>query len=226
MNHPARVGASSRRARAGPLARAADFDYPGLALYPLFLIAVLTVLTLGAAQRLGLLRDTVFLIGVSLVAGLALQTFHPALGWLSEAPPDGSCELEGEAEAPQIQVERISVDEAQALLDDPSVTFVDARGLDDYVAAHIPGALSLPAVDAAGLLEVQSVPILPEGRVITYCNGGACEQSEYLGILLRDREVCKQVLVLEGGWAAWAAAEAPTVSGEEPLGSMSYEVQG
>lgn len=192
-------------------------------MYPLFLIAVLTVLTLGVAQRLGLLRDTALLIAVSLIAGLAFQTLHPGLGWLSEAPEEGSCELEGEPEPSAIRVERIGVAEASALLDDPTVSFVDARSIDDYVAAHIPGALSLPAADAAGLLEVQSVPILPDGRVITYCNGGACEQSEYLGLLLRDREVCKQVLVLEGGWAAWVTSEAPTVSGEEPFGSISYE---
>jgi rhodanese-related sulfurtransferase len=180
--------------------------------YPLFLIAVLTVLTLGLAHRLGLLRDTALVIGVSLLGGLVVLAAHPDLAWVAEPAEDGSCGLE--EDEPVIRVERIGVAEAQALLGDETVTFVDARSGDDYVAAHIPGAVSLPATDAAGILEIQSVPILPDGRVITYCNGGACEQSEYLGLLLRDREVCKQVSVLEGGWAAWVAAQAPTVSGE------------
>jgi rhodanese-related sulfurtransferase len=189
--------------------------------YPLFLIAVLTVLTLGLAHRLGLLRDTALVIGASLLGGLIVLAAHPGLAWVAEQPEDGACGLD-EEELP-IRVERISVAEAQALLADPTVTFVDARSANDYVVAHIPGAVSLPAVDAAGILEIQSVPILPDGRVITYCNGGACEQSEYLGLLLRDREVCKQVAVLEGGWAAWAAAGAPTVSGEGQYGSSSVE---
>jgi 3-mercaptopyruvate sulfurtransferase SseA len=46
--------------------------------------------------------------------------------------------------------------------------------------------------------------------VITYCDGVSCEQSEYLGLLLRERDVCQQVRVLEGGWQAWVSAEAPT----------------
>lgn len=191
-------------------------------MYPLFLIAALTVLTLGLAHRVGLLRDATLVIGASLLSGVTFLALHPGLAWVAEPPIEGSCGLEGEDEL-GIRVERISVDEAQALLGDESVTFVDARSGDDYVAAHIPGAVSLPASDAAGILEIQSIPILPDGQVITYCNGGACEQSEYLGLLLRDREVCKQVKVLEGGWAAWAAAEAPTVAGEEPEGSISFE---
>lgn len=190
-------------------------------MYPLFLIAVLTVLTLGLAHRLGLLRDTAGMIGASLLGGVIVLIADPRLVWLSEPPEEGSCGLEDEL---PIRVERITVGEAQALLADETVTFVDARSGDDYVVAHIPGAVSLPASDAAGILEIQSVPILPDGRVITYCNGGACEQSEYLGLLLRDREVCKQVAVLEGGWAAWVAAEAPVVSGESQDGSISVEL--
>lgn len=191
-------------------------------MYPLFLIAVLTVLTLGLARQLGLLRDTVLVIAASLAFGVTFLGLHPGLAWVAEPPEEGTCGLEDEVGP--IHVERISVDEAQALLDDDAVTFVDARSGDDYVVAHIPGAVSLPAADAAGILEIQSVPILPDGQVITYCNGGACEQSEYLGLLLRDREVCKQVKVLEGGWAAWVDAEAPVVSGEGQEGSLSIEL--
>jgi rhodanese-related sulfurtransferase len=190
--------------------------------YPLFLIAVLTVLTLGLARHLGLLRDTALLIGASLLAGVTFLGLHPQLAWVAEPPEDGTCGLEDEAGP--IRVERISVDEAKALLGDEAVTFVDARSGDDYIAAHIPGAVSLPAADAAGILEIQSVPILPDGQVITYCNGGACEQSEYLGLLLRDREVCQQVKVLEGGWAAWADAKAPMVSGEGQDGDVAIEM--
>ena len=78
--------------------------------------------------------------------------------------------------------------------------------------------MNLPAADAEGLLDMQSLPIPPEGQVITYCDGGSCEQSEYLGLLLRQRDVCQQVRVLEGGWQAWVAAQAPTVSGHSRYG--------
>ncbi len=189
-------------------------------MYPLFLLTMLTLLTLGLAQRFGQLRDTTLVIAASLVSGVVFLAAHPALGWLAEQPEEGSCGLEGEDDL-AIRVERISVAAAQALLADETVTFVDARSSGDYTSAHIPGAVSLPASDAAGILEIQSVPILPDGQVVTYCDGGTCEQSEYLGVLLRDREVCKQVFVLEGGWAAWVDASAPTVSGEDQDGSIS-----
>jgi rhodanese-related sulfurtransferase len=78
--------------------------------------------------------------------------------------------------------------------------------------------MNLPAEDAAGLLDMQSLPIPPEGAVITYCDGGSCEQSESLGLLLRERDVCQQVRVLDGGWQAWVGAGAPTVSGDTRFG--------
>jgi rhodanese-related sulfurtransferase len=65
---------------------------------------------------------------------------------------------------------------------------------------------------------MQSLPIPPDGQVITYCDGGTCEQSEALGLLLRQRDLCQQVRVLEGGWQAWVHSGAPTVRGEWPYG--------
>ncbi|PRP90729.1 Rhodanese-like domain protein [Enhygromyxa salina] len=183
----------------------------------LILVAALTVGTLTLASRLQLLDDLLVLIGVSLVAGLAVLAVHPDLEWVAAPPADeGSCVADAPIEPPS--VDRVSVDEAVALLGQPEVTFVDARLGYHYAAAHIPGAMSIPADDAEGLLDMQSLPIPPEGQVITYCDGAACEQSEYLGALLRERDVCQQVRVLDGGWQAWVAAEAPTVSGDSRYG--------
>lgn len=188
----------------------------------LLLVVALTVATVALAQRLELLPDVLAVIGVSVIAGLAVLVAHPALELVAPPPNDAEATC-GVDEIPLVGavVERVSVDEAQVLLGQPGVTFVDARPGNYYVAAHIPGAMNLPAADAEGLLDMQSLPIPPEGVVITYCDGGTCEQSEYLGLVLRSRDVCQQVLVLEGGWQAWVAAEAPTVAGPSPDGEVS-----
>ncbi|MFO7565305.1 MAG: rhodanese-like domain-containing protein [Enhygromyxa sp.] len=192
----------------------------------LFLIAGLTVATIALARQLELLADLSWLIGASLLGGVVFLAVHPGLGWIADPPneADATC---GAEEIPFVApvVERVSVEEARALLDQAQVTFVDARPSPHYLAAHIPGAMNLPADLAEGVLDMQSLPIPPEGQVITYCDGGSCEQSEYLGMLLRERDVCQQVRVLEGGWQAWVAAEAPTAAGPERSGPVSTSLE-
>lgn len=185
----------------------------------LLLVAALTVTTVALARRLALLTDVVSVIGASVVVGGLFIVAHPDLELVAEPPNDADASCGGD-EIPLVapMVERVSIDEAQRLLSQGQATFVDARPSDHYSAAHIPGAMNLPAEDAEGLLDMQSLPIPPEGQVITYCDGGTCEQSEYLGLLLRERDVCQQVRVLAGGWQGWVAAKAPTVAGDSRFG--------
>jgi rhodanese-related sulfurtransferase len=190
---------------------------PSAPVFALLLVIALTVATVALAHRLQLFADVLLLIGASVLGGLVFIAAHPGLGLVAEPPDPGDATC-GSEEIPLVApvVERISVDDARALLGQAQVTFVDARPSYHYTAAHIPGAMNLPAEDADLLLGTQSLPIPPDGQVITYCDGVTCEQSEYLGLLLRERDVCQQVRVLEGGWQAWVTAEGPTVIGEEP----------
>lgn len=185
----------------------------------LLLVVALTVATLALARRLDRLSDVLAVIAVSVLGGLLVLVAHPDLTLVAPPPNDADATC-GAEEIPLVAalVERVSVEEARALLDHPGVTFVDARPGNYYVAAHIPGAVNLPAADAEGLLDMQSLPIPPEGQVITYCDGGTCEQSEHLSVILRARDVCQQVRVLEGGWQAWVAEQAPTVAGASRFG--------
>ncbi|KIG18306.1 Rhodanese-like domain protein [Enhygromyxa salina] len=184
----------------------------------LLLIAALVVATVALARQLDLLADLLQLGGASMLVGLVFLAVHPKLEWIASPPADdGSCTVD---ELPSVApvVDRVSVEEAQELLERSQVTFVDARPAYHYAAAHIPGAMNLPAEDAEGLLDMQSLSLPPDGAVITYCDGGSCEQSEYLGLLLRERGVCQKVRVLEGGWQAWVGAGGSTVSGDTRFG--------
>lgn len=153
------------------------------------------------------IRNALILLGVSVATGVTNLAIHdlPVVA----AEPDASQASCAGAESDITLVPRISVDAVVDLLERADVTVVDARSGRAHAEGHIPGAISLPQPEAEDLLEVQSVPIPPQNLVITYCDGGACEQSEYLGLLLRDRAGCDQVQVLEGGWQAWLEAKGP-----------------
>lgn len=187
----------------------------------LFMVLALAGATLVAAHRLDRLVDTLVVIGASLLGGVVFLVAHPGMSLVAEPKVDEVCGLEGEDPGVAAAVPRVSVDEAIELLGQPGVTFVDARPGASYEYAHIPGAMSLPADDAEGVLDMQSLPIPPEGQVIAYCEGGSCEQSDYLGALLAERDVCQEVRVLAGGWQAWILAEGPTVQGATPEGDVA-----
>lgn len=161
--------------------------------------------------------DLSLLLAISAVAGSVNITARgmPMLA-PAPAPEDTVCGFEDPAGLPaDAGIHRIDVAEASGLVETSGVTFVDARARPAFDAGHVPGAISVPADAAAGLLEIQSLPIPPDDLVITYCEGeAACEQGEYLGVLLRDRAGCNRVQVLDGGWQAWTAADAPIELGE------------
>ncbi len=155
------------------------------------------------------LSQAAILAALATVLGLLHLGLRPELGWIAE-PPAADAASCAPAELPEIhRVDRISVDELRDALGQPGVTIVDARSVAAFGAGHIPGAMNLPADQAEVILGVQSVPIPPDDLVITYCDGGRCEMSESLGLMLKDRAGCRRVRVLEGGWAEWLRRDGP-----------------
>lgn len=60
---------------------------------------------------------------------------------------------------------RIAIHDARQWIDAGRVLVLDVRGVDDYVAGHIPGALHIPLSRLEGEL-----PYLPKDRsILTYC---------------------------------------------------------
>ena len=65
----------------------------------------------------------------------------------------------------EARIPRITLDEAQQKLGSPGVVFVDTRAVQDYQAARIRGALSLPVTEIA-----QRAGELPRDKhLILYC---------------------------------------------------------
>jgi len=164
------------------------------------------------------MRDLAILGAIAGGLGLANVAAHGGDLPLVASEPDPVQAVCGAGPEEVFSVPRLSVPEAVELVGRDDVTFVDGRPADEYASAHVPGAITLPVADAEDVLDTQSVPIPPENLIITYCEGLTCEQSEYLGLLLKDRAACERVNVLEGGWTAWVEAGAPVITGVDDHG--------
>ena len=154
-------------------------------------------------NRSSMISAAILLVVSSGLAATRIQ-LDDALSWFPP-PSAASCAL---AEA-NPDLARVSADALQVLLDQGAVALVDARSPAKFDAGHIPSAINLPADTAAETLLVQSLPIDKENLVVTYCDGGSCAMSEYLGTMLRDEAGCREVHVLEGGFLAWSDASFP-----------------
>jgi 3-mercaptopyruvate sulfurtransferase SseA len=63
------------------------------------------------------------------------------------------------------QVQRVSLADANAALDDGRAVFVDVRDSSSYAASHIPGALLIPVSELPDRLN----ELDPNAWIITYC---------------------------------------------------------
>ncbi|WP_342479887.1 metalloregulator ArsR/SmtB family transcription factor [Paenibacillus sp. FSL L8-0340] len=69
-----------------------------------------------------------------------------------------------------LEVEAVSMDELLSRLESGEVTLLDVRPNDEYEAAHIPGAISLPIEELADQLSA-----LPQDtKIVAYCRGPYC----------------------------------------------------
>lgn len=155
---------------------------------------------------ISIIREMLILVILAVGLGLAHLALRPDFPWIAEPPEPmpATCELPSDGEDRVFAAVRsISPAKAQALVGKKHVTFIDARAPHLYAMSHIPGALNIPAEEAASLLTTQSLPLPVDNKIIVYCEGGSCERSEYLGKLLHEEAGCLQVHILEGGWTAW-----------------------
>ena len=173
------------------------------------------------------------LVGLAtLAAGLAANALHPdglslsrdhfrtveaeipAAGPAPPAPAAASAPAEAEVvarlRARGLQV--LSLAEARAAFEDPACAagawvFVDARGDDDYRAGHVPGAFQYDRFHPERHIDALLPACHAALKVVIYCLGGECEDSEFAALDLQGMGVDPQRLqVFAGGWAAWAAA--------------------
>ena len=88
------------------------------------------------------------------------------------------------------------------------VTVIDVRPEEEYRAAHIPGALSIPVTQ----LRRRLAEIPKKKEVVAYCRGPYCVYSvEAVGVLRKHGYRARRA---EEGVPAWRASGMPVAAGE------------
>lgn len=115
--------------------------------------------------------------------------------------------------------------DVKAMLADPlfgaTQFLVDARDDEHYSAGHIAGAYQLDHYHIDRFLPDLMPLLLPAQKVIVYCNGGHCEDSEATAIELMQRGVDRsKIFVYAGGYQDWIAHSEQLEKGERGSGQL------
>lgn len=106
------------------------------------------------------------------------------------------------------------------------IVFLDARNETQYKAGHIPGAQLFDHYRAPQYLPSVLAVCLSAGRIVVYCGGGECEDSEFAAIILRDAGVpVEKILVYADGFRAWKQAGLPVEVGARNSGHRRNTAQ-
>ena len=101
------------------------------------------------------------------------------------------------------------------------VIFIDARDDQHYAAGHVPGAWQFDRFRPEQYLPAVLPACLTAVKVVVYCNGGECEDSEFAAIMLRDAGVPREaVFVYAGGITEWKANGLPMETGVRRSGEL------
>jgi rhodanese-related sulfurtransferase len=100
--------------------------------------------------------------------------------------------------------------------------FIDARNDEEYREGHIPGAYQLNHFfPDRHLPEVLQACAMAD-RIIVYCNGGECEDSEYTMKILLDEQVdYNRLFIYAHGFTAWKEADLPIETDERNSGMIT-----
>ena len=106
----------------------------------------------------------------------------------------------------------IAQDAARALIEEPTVTFVDARPREEYESGHVAAAINIPM--DLGAIDDRTARLVSGARtVVAYCDARSeCESSKRLARLLAEAGH-PDVRVLQGGIAEWLSNDYPAEAG-------------
>jgi rhodanese-related sulfurtransferase/DNA-binding transcriptional ArsR family regulator len=106
------------------------------------------------------------------------------------------------------ELEPVSLGELRQLLREGGVTLLDVRPRDEYEAAHIPGALSIPVPE----IERRLSEIPKDHEVIAYCRGPYCVFSVEAVAILRGHGY--RARRTDEGLPEWHAEGFPVAAGD------------
>ncbi|MFH0921329.1 MAG: rhodanese-like domain-containing protein [Fibrobacterota bacterium] len=157
-----------------------------------------TLAVLLASIVLAMLGNALSPRGISVLGG----QWDPARGIMHA---DGHC-------APRIQ--EMDLTSLLFLMEQKQDTLVvvDARSKEEFISGHIPGAVSLPLMDAAFDLPSFLAHHDAARICVVYCSGAECSDAQDLADILREAGGFK-VFVYGMGFSGWVAGQRPVENG-------------
>lgn len=93
--------------------------------------------------------------------------------------------------------------------------FIDSRAEAHYLEGHVPGAYLFDHYRAENYLATVLPACRTADKILVYCSGGPCEDSEFAAVILSDAGVPKEKLrVYPGGFGEWTTNGLPVETGE------------
>jgi rhodanese-related sulfurtransferase len=144
------------------------------------------------------------------IAGRAVDDFYGSLRGLAEARLVEVQQIARSLVEKRGSLEPVDRQRLLARVQAGEVTILDVRPAEEYRAAHIAGAMSVPLKE----LETR-LARLPKGReIVAYCRGPYCVLAPEAVKMLRSRGY--RAAVLEDGVSEWRARGLPVAEGEAP----------
>jgi rhodanese-related sulfurtransferase len=146
------------------------------------------------------LKELAVLAGVAFIGGFLSQTLtaEGLLAGESRAAPAT------EAFA-ATWMRQVSLSEVKALVAHrpPRTLIVDARHGPDYVAGHIPGAISIPVESDTPSVARALRDVDPDTRIIVYCQSTSCVFDDLVASEIQ-RSGYRNVQIFRDGWLGWS----------------------
>ncbi len=145
------------------------------------------------------------------------------------AATNGAGQLAQEIVAARLKekgLQPIDFREAMELFRDPQyavdlIVFIDARDDRHYAEGHIPGAYQFDRYYPEKHLPAVLPACLNATKIVVYCTGGNCEDSEFAALTLKEAGApLERIVVYAGGMTEWAAKGFPIEVGGRNSGNM------
>jgi rhodanese-related sulfurtransferase len=103
----------------------------------------------------------------------------------------------------------VNGEQAAELFHDPlcqqgAIIFIDARNDEHYQGGHIPGAYQLDNYHPENYMGTVFPVCQSAQKIVVYCTGGNCEDSQFAALTLRDAQIpSEKLFVYTGGITEW-----------------------
>jgi len=116
--------------------------------------------------------------------------------------------------------------EVQQLHADPrfaldQIVFLDDRD-HEYAEGHVPGAFQFFHYRAPDFLPTLLPVLMAAEKIVVYCGGGSCEDSEFAALMLAEMGIPREkLIVFAGGMKEWQANALALELGERRSGRLA-----